>query len=136
MTSTFDAGLPARDDLLHTASEHERVPALEPDHDQAFTRSTDQDRVDLVLGGEPPTRDLRDVDDLDTFTQAVQCRQGCQAVDDNDIGIGQGLKTLQCQQFRIPGAAADQRHHAGADSPGPAQGRQGGVLAQRCLHSS
>jgi len=117
-----DAGPLARDDLFHTAAEHERVPALEPYNDQALTRSTDQDRVDLVLGGEPPTRDLRDVDDLDTFTQAVQCCQGCQAVDDNDIGIGQGLKTLQCQQFRIPWAPADQNYLSGASSPGPALG--------------
>ena len=32
------AGLPARDGFFHAASEHERVPALEPDHDPTLAR--------------------------------------------------------------------------------------------------
>jgi len=78
----------------------------------SFARSTDQDLVDLLLRREAPTRDLRDVDDLDTLAQPVQDRQRRQPVDDDDIGVRQRLKTLECQQSRIPRATTDQNHPA------------------------
>jgi len=66
--------------------------------------------------------------------QPVQARHRPQPVDDDDIGVRQRLKTLECQQLRIPRTAPDQDHPARAGCLRATLTEPSRILAQGRLH--
>ena len=95
-----------------------RLPASARDDDQV---------VDGLLGGEPPARDLRDVDQLGRAGQLAQQLARCEPVGDHDVGLHQRLAAGDRHQLGVAGPAADE-HHAGR--PVAVVRRGDGALAQ------
>jgi hypothetical protein len=104
-----------RDDLLEAPPEDEGVAALETHHGLAGPRAFDQQRVDRLLAGRSPARELRRVDDLDVRPQLRQQLARRQPVGDDDVGLLQGASARHRDQLGVTGSAADQHDARGLD---------------------
>ncbi len=124
-----DAGRLARLQLLAAAAEHVRVAALEPHHTSARERVPHQLGLDLVLRPRVVAGGLADVDHDHVGLQLVEHAARAEAVDDHDVGGGEQGAAAGGQQVGGTGAAADQRHPAGA-APGSARAQREGAVGQ------
>src|SRR5690625_3539340 len=100
--------LGTREPLLHPATEHVWVAALEAYDELAGTGTLDEDPVDLVLLRGPTARKLRRVDDLDSRRQLRQQLARGEAVGHDHVGVGQRLAPREGDQLGIAWPAADQ----------------------------
>ena len=103
------------------ASEHERVPPLQPHHLPAGPAQVDELDVDLGLGP-GRSRRLAHVDQLGARRGQVEQLVGDQAVVDDDVGPAQQLGPATGEQTGVAGAGADQRR----PSPPRPSGTRGG----------
>src|SRR5690606_32419748 len=126
-----DAGAGAGDHLLAAAAEHERVAALEPDHELAFSGAVHEQPVDLLLRQGPAVGDLGGVDQLDVGGELVEQGAGRQPVGHDHVGLGQELAAAHGDQAGVARAAADE---GDADGFGTIAAVVDGAVAQRARH--
>jgi hypothetical protein len=105
-------GCHAREPLLATPAEHERVAALQPDDALAGQRALDEHRVDLNLRQVLSMRGLATVDHLDVGGQRVEQVARREAVDDHDVSVRDEAATAHGDELRIARPATDQHHLA------------------------
>ena len=99
--------------LLATASEHERIAALQPHDRVARLRALDHQRFGLILRHRRPASLLADEQQLGVGTGAVKRRAGDQTVVQDHVGRGDQLERAGRQQPRVTGPRADEVDAAG-----------------------
>src|SRR5262245_32431330 len=95
-------------ELLATATEDERIAALEPAHPLALLRELHEQRVDLVLGNLRTAARLADVDALSVATREIEDLRGHEPVIQDHVCILQRSQSTQRQQTRIAWTGADE----------------------------
>src|SRR5437764_13531454 len=95
--------------LLATASEHERVAALETHHAATRTRFGDESPLDEALRRRAATAALADVDEARVHAEARKDLAAHEIVVQDYVGLVQDAHRLQRQKLRIAWTRADEK---------------------------
>jgi hypothetical protein len=107
-----DASLSAGYDFFAAPSQHKWVTALQPGHPTPSAGVFHEKMIDFVLGDGVMTRCFSDVNDDNIGIQFVEQSPRSQAIDHNNISLGQEQAASGRDQTRIAGSATDQRDRA------------------------
>ncbi len=106
-----DAGAGERERFLATASEDERVAALQAHHPPAVEAELDQQGIDQLLR-DGRAGALADVDQLGLGVRQGEDARADERVVDDDLGLLQPSQATDRQQLRIARSGADERDEA------------------------
>ncbi len=117
-----NAGLGQSARLLASASEDERVAALQADDGLSLEREAHERPVDLVLGGAELPGLLAREEALASGPRELEGLRRDEVIVNDDVGVGEDAPGLERQQFRIPGPGAHEVYGAGGhmSEPDPA----------------
>lgn len=110
----LDSGFAAECHLLATASEDERVAALQPHDLLAVAGEGDEEFVDRVLRHGMVAGELADIDDLGAEGdvvggESVEDSAGAEPVGDDDVSRLEGTEAADSEEAGVAGPGADER---------------------------
>jgi hypothetical protein len=100
-------------DFFGGTAEQERVATLETNDDLVFCGGSDQERVNVVLGEEPDTAALADVDAFGGGRDKGKDFGADERVVENDVGGLEQTGSLGGEEFGITGSGADEKDFSG-----------------------